>query len=194
MGQVTSFYLLAFLATLCSFFVIASRNPVTSAIYLVCDLFVLAAIYASLNADFVAAIQVIVYAGAVVVLFLFVIMLLNLAPDRREAIGIKLPDVGFTLLTVLSFFTIIILILNEQPIGPAIDPNVKDAVTRSTGNTHAVGLILFSKYVWPFELASFLILASIVGAVFIAKKDKKEAAMSSQKQVASKETSPYGAS
>jgi NADH-quinone oxidoreductase subunit J len=193
MGPTMIFYLLALLATVCSIMVVASRNPVTSAIYLVCDLFILAAIYATLNADFVAAIQVIVYAGAVVVLFVFVIMLLNLEPDQREALGVKLPDIGFTLLTVLCFFTIVILVLNQQPVKIVSQSDIGEVVSQSTGNTHSVGVVLFSKFVWPFEMASFLILASIVGAVFIAKKDKKKAENLASKNIITKETLPNGA-
>jgi len=193
MAQITIFYLLAFLATTCSILVISSRNPVSSAIYLVCDLFILAAIYASLNADFVAAIQVIVYTGAVVVLFLFVIMLLNLAPDQRDTMGLRLPDIGFTLLTVIAFLTMTLFLINEQHPSLNLETVSNQNLTKTEGNTHAVGLILFSKYIWPFELASFLILASIVGSVFIAKKEKKDIAQKATKQLATKEISPHGA-
>jgi NADH-quinone oxidoreductase subunit J len=188
MGELTVFYILAFLATACSLLVVTSRNPVTSAIYLVCDLFILAGIYATLKADFVAAIQIIVYTGAVVVLFLFVIMLLNLAPDQSKSLGIKLPDVGFTILTVICFLIMTGLLVNEQ-----YSRVPAEAVVQARGNTHAVGVLLFSKYVWPFELASFLILASIVGAVFVAKKDKTAGAKGSRSENAvSKEKAVYG--
>jgi NADH-quinone oxidoreductase subunit J len=173
MGQITIFYILSFLATTCSLLVISSKNPVTSAIYLVCDLFILAGIYASLQAEFVAAIQIIVYTGAVVVLFVFVIMLLNLAPNEQNSLGLKLPDIGFTLLTVLSFLIVTLLLVNEQPSVNSSTLGTQEAIAQLGGNTRAVGMTLFTKFVWPFELASFLILAAIIGAVHIAKKDPK---------------------
>lgn len=193
MGQITIFYILAFLATTCSLLVVTSKNPVSSAIFLVCDLFIIAGLYATLKADFVAAIQIIVYAGAVVVLFVFVIMLLNLGPNEQDSMGLKLPDLGFTILTVLSFLIITLLLVNEQPGGMSSGGGSQEAVVQAQGNTHAVGLVMFTRFVWPFELASFLILSAIIGAVFIAKKDSKMRAKSSTVSNAShKEKAVYG--
>src|SRR4051812_17487825 len=94
-----AFHALAGLITLCSLMVICSRNPVTSAVFLVLDLLCMAGLYAQMDAHFVAAIQVLVYAGAIVVLFVFVIMLLNLSTDVRPKISVSAPEVGVLIVT-----------------------------------------------------------------------------------------------
>ncbi len=169
------FYILAALITLCSVMVITSRNPVSAAIFLVGDLFLLAALYASMDAHFVAAIQVLVYAGAIVVLFIFVIMLLNLAPETRRHFTVAAPEVGAIMLTVLGFIVIGFMLALEEPSGITGDAT-NEAIAAAGGNTMAVAMALFTKYLWPFELASFLILLAMIASIVIAKKDKPTAA------------------
>lgn len=170
-SQLLIFYSFAALITFCSLMVIASRNPVSSAIYLIIDLFLLAGLYAQMEAHFVAAIQVLVYAGAVVVLFMFVIMLLNQAPDSRTPRGFSAGEWLVLIMTLISFLAIAILIRIDQPIVTIGDQTV-EAIEKAGGNTYAVGMHLFTKYLWPFELASILILLAIIACVVIAKKDK----------------------
>lgn len=169
----TIFYAFAALIALSSVMVVASRNPVTSAIFLVLDLFLLAGVYAMMDAHFVAIIQVLIYAGAIVVLFMFVIMILNVSPDSRERFNIPASELGVLLLTVVGFIVVGILLARGEP-GVASGPMTAEAIAQAGGNTYVVGMVLFTKYLWPFELASILILLAIIASVVIAKKDKPE--------------------
>ena len=145
--------------------VITSRSAIISALFLVLDLFLLACVYASLNAHFVAAIQLLVYAGAILVLFLFVIMLLNVDPEKEKR-KIKIHEILFFLISLAVFAFI------AWQIRP--DPGTELIATSGDNNTYEVGILLFTRYLWPFELASFLILLAMIASVVIAKKPRKE--------------------
>jgi len=173
MSQELMFYASAFLITICSVMVVTNRNPVVSAIYLVGDLFLLAAVYASLDAHFVAAIQVLVYAGAIVVLFMFVIMLLNLGPEGRAHLRIPAPEFAVLILTVIGFMAIGTMLLTAQPTGVGGDLSAA-AIAADGGNTLNIAKLLFTKFLWPFEISSILILLAVIAAIVIAKKDKKQ--------------------
>jgi len=181
MTQQVLFYIFAALITLCSIGVITVRNPVTAAMYLVSDLFLLAGIYAMMQAHFVAAIQILVYAGAIVVLFIFVIMLLNLGPEARQRLKIPAPELAVLVITTIAFIGVAIMMTNGQPTVPvgALTPK---AVQAAGGNTYVVGMVLFTKYLWPFELSSMLILLATIASVVIAKKDKAKAVKSTRKE------------
>ena len=172
MTQELIFFAFATLITIASVMVVISRNAVASAVFLVGDLFLLAGLYASLEAHFIAAIQILVYAGAIVVLFMFVIMLLNLAPDEtRRRLSIPAPEFAVLIVTVVGFFLMGGMVLLGHG-GASVGDLSPAAITSLGGNTFAVGMVLFTRYLWPFELASFLILLAIVASVVIAKKDK----------------------
>jgi len=171
MTQLHLFYVFAGLITFCSVMVVGSRNPVTSAVYLVFDLFLLAGVYAMMEAHFVAAIQVLVYAGAIVVLFVFVIMLLNLGEEAHGKFRISVPDFVMMGITGLSFVIIAFLVARVPSI-PVVGNMTPEAIEAAGGNTYVVGMVLFTKYLWPFELASILILLAMVASVVIAKKEK----------------------
>ncbi len=173
MSQELMFYATAFLITVCSVMVVTNRNPVVSAIYLVGDLFLLAAVFASLDAHFVAAIQVLVYAGAIVVLFMFVIMLLNLGPEGKAHLRIPAPELAVLVLTIIGFTTIGTLLLTGQApgVGGEWSP---EAIQANGGNTFTIAMVLFTKFTWPFEISSILILLAVIAAIVIAKKDKKQ--------------------
>ena len=167
------FYALAAFITICSIMVVAGRNPVTSAIFLVLDLFFVAALYALLDAHFAAAIQVLVYAGAIVVLFLFVIMLLNLKPDAVKDLKLTLAEAAMLGFTMAGFFIMCVLIGREEPTGLGEGLYTVQSVEAAGGNSYVLAMKMFTSYVWPFELASFLILLAIVASIVIAKKDKR---------------------
>jgi NADH-quinone oxidoreductase subunit J len=171
MTQVHLFYVFAALVTFCSVMVVGSRNPVTSAVFLVFDLFLLAGIYAMMEAHFVAAIQVLVYAGAIVVLFVFVIMLLNLKEEDAGGLRLSVPDVVMMGITGLSF-VIVAFLVARVPSLATVGEMTPEAIAAAGGNTYVVGMVLFTKYLWPFELASILILLAMVASVVIAKKEK----------------------
>lgn len=168
------FHALAGLITLVSFMVVASKHPVKSAVFLVVDLFLLAAVYATLESHFVAAIQVLVYAGAVVVLFLFVIMLLNLQPDQLRGLRFSAPEAVTLILSLIGMFIMIGVSVAGKPTGLGDGSLTVEAVADGGGNTYMVAMKLLTDFIWPFELASVLILLAIVAAVVIAKKDHKD--------------------
>jgi NADH-quinone oxidoreductase subunit J len=145
---------------------VTRRNAVVSALYLVLNFLCLAGLYLTLNAQFIAVIQIIVYAGAIMVLFLFVIMLLNLGDERKLKDGItarKLIGVGMVSALLME---IIYVILSAGPGFPAKD--VDKAI--ATGTIESIGAQLFTTFLFPFEVTSLLLTAAIVGAVVLAKK------------------------
>ncbi len=163
------FYIFATLAVLLAVFMITMKNPVYSAICLVLAFFCLSVIYITLEAEFIAAIQVLVYTGAIMVLFLFVIMLLNLGKDA-ELTEYSGPMrylsilVGFALLIQIGVAAKSVLFnLGEKGVHPI-------EMVRQVGNTEVIASVLFSKYLYPFELASILLLLGMVGAIVISRK------------------------
>lgn len=168
MDEQLAFYILAGIMILASTAVILTRNPIVSATLLIANLFSVACLYALLNAHFVAAIQVLVYAGAIMVLFLFVIMLLNLKKEHLHGPKLSFPEHLVLGLTAATFLYIASLLhQGEQLVTNDVAVNPENA-----SNTFNVGMQLFTKYLWPFEMASFLILLAIIASVVIAKKDK----------------------
>jgi NADH-quinone oxidoreductase subunit J len=163
MVEIGFFYLFATIAVVASLGVILLKNPVTAAMLLVITLCALAAEYVLLGAEFSAAIQVLVYAGAIVILFTFVIMLLNLGQEevgqltgfsKWAMLALMLGGAGVILIQRLSVGSL----PPAVPVGPSVD------------NTYEVGMALFTKYLWPFELASLLILLAMIASIVIAKK------------------------
>jgi len=153
---------LAFLLLVASLGVILQRNPVRSAFSLVVALFLLAVFYVFLEAHLVAALQVIVYAGAIMVLFLFVIMLLRLQPEPRDperTAGRMVAGAMASLFVVqLAFFLRALSVPDRAGTAPRF------------GTTEAVAEALFTRLLLPFEMTSILLLVAIVGAVVLAKR------------------------
>jgi len=156
------FWLMALVIVVTSIGVVAVRNPVRSALNLVANFFALAVLYLLLYAQFVAVVQIIVYAGAIMVLFLFTIMLLNLgAPsEMAERYEWKRPvTIGLALLFVIVLSGGVFARLGQaQPVPDDI------------GTVQMVGKYLFTDWVYPFELTSVLLLVAIVGAIVMAKR------------------------
>ncbi len=180
----TVFYVFAAFAVVTASLCILSRSPISSALWLVSTMFSLAAIYVLLGAQFIAAIQVLVYAGAVMVLFLFVIMLLNLSQTSSDMRG---PSSVAATMVIAGLLLIELFALwrysprrlaAEMAQSPALsDPATlfaagelsrQEAVAR--GVVGSVAAPLFQIYLVPFEITSILLLAAIVGAVVLAKR------------------------
>jgi len=165
----TFFWIFGVIAMAGGLLCITRKNPVGSALWLVVTLFALAAMYVLLDAQFIAALQVLVYAGAIMVLFLFVIMLLNLG--RPGPSDIKGP-VGMGIATLLAGT----LLLQLRVLGQAAPPEAIQlpagamAALQQQGMVAAVAGPLFDAYLIPFEITSLLLLAAIVGAVVLAKR------------------------
>jgi len=161
------FYLFAFLAVLFGFLVVMnpfSLNPVTSAMFLALTIASLAGLFVLLHAFFLAAVQVLVYAGAVMVLFLFVIMLLDLRAEERQRIKISSLVAGLVAAGTLLF--IFFQTLLKSPPARVNAPALE-------GGTRELGTLLFTKYLLPFEIVSILLLVAIIGVILLSKKDLK---------------------
>jgi NADH-quinone oxidoreductase subunit J len=161
------FYIFAFLTLVFGFLVIAnpfSRSPVTSAMFLVLTIVSLAGLFVLLQAFFLAAVQVLVYAGAVMILFLFVIMLLDLRAEERR----KIKALGLVggLVSVGAILGIFLSSLLKAPLGAAESPTL-------AGGTVELGKLLFTQYLLPFEIVSVILLVAMVGVVLLSKKELK---------------------
>jgi NADH-quinone oxidoreductase subunit J len=164
------FWSFAGIAILSGLLCITRRNPVASALWLVVTLFQIAALFVMLNAQFLGVLQVLVYAGAIMVLFVFVIMLLNLG--HLEVSDMKGPA-GIVVATLLAGgvgLQLITLMRATPPRDVALPSGVLDAAVRTQGLVGVVARPLFTDYLVPFEITSVLLLAAIVGAVVLAKR------------------------
>ncbi len=149
--------------------VISFRHPIYSALSLIVTFFSQAGLFVLLGAHFVAAVQVIVYAGAIMVLFLFVIMLLNLGTlSARGALTGKIKGVAIILGILLAVEGIYIAVraLNNTKVGSA-------EASMEPVTTEYIGTLLFSKYLLPFEVTSLILLAALIGVIVLVKRDKQ---------------------
>jgi NADH-quinone oxidoreductase subunit J len=157
------FFLLAALAIAGAVSLIVQRHPIHSALSLIVVMVALAGLYLLLGADFVAAVQIIVYAGAIMVLFVFVIMLLNAGEEERTNLSRIARTAGLPLALAL-------LALLATTIARA--GHVETAPSLPATPTRQLAMLLFREFVFPFELTSFLILIAILGAIVLAQKER----------------------
>jgi NADH-quinone oxidoreductase subunit J len=162
MMQDILFYIFSALALLCGVFVVLGRNPVNSAMFLVLTMISLACIFILLHAFFLAAIQIIVYAGAVLVLFVFVIMLLDLKEEQARKIKLGGAILGGASVVVTAYAFWKSLSETSLPMTPTVE-----------GGTVELGRLLFTNYTLPFEILSVLLLVAMVGVILLSKKDLK---------------------
>ncbi|MBI4924746.1 MAG: NADH-quinone oxidoreductase subunit J [Bdellovibrio sp.] len=164
------FYLFAGIAIAFSLFVVFSKSPISSAFSLIVVFFCFAAIYALLEAHLIAALQILVYAGAIMVLFIFVIMLLGADKEvldfKKSSVFLKCSAVLFCGIGVCGFAWV----LFHSPILIGTGPHSLEKIKMVGGNTRAISELLFSEYVLPFELTSILLLVGIVGCVVLVKR------------------------
>jgi len=156
------FLVLAALTIASALVVVMHRNPIYSALGLVSTLFMLAVLFIGLDAHMIAVLQIIVYAGAIVVLFLFVIMLLNLQVEERSTVSP--PLMGAALVGGLALGGLALLAIVRTPLSAPVP------VHAGFGGTKPLAERLFTVWLLPFELTSLLLLVAIVGAVVIGKK------------------------
>jgi len=164
------FYTLAALIIAFGVLVVTTRNTVHCVLFLVGNFLCVAVVYVLLAAEFLAIIQILVYAGGIVVLYLFVVMLVNLqrppdaAPNRARR-----SRAGFALAAVMLAEISAIVVFSAARPAPAV-ANALPA-SGGLGNTQVVGMLLYSDYLVPFELASMLLLVAMVGAIILARKE-----------------------
>jgi len=166
LGDQIVFWILAAFITFFGVFTMTRRNPVTAVMSLVATFFGLAAMYATLSAHFLAVLQVLVYAGAIMVLFIFVVMILN----REEVAPLALRP-----LRVLGVLAGVYLFVKFIDVVSFELPSVVPAPPSDTfGTVAAVGGMLFKEFLYPFEAISVLLLVSIIGGVVISRSHQKE--------------------
>lgn len=159
-----AFYFLSIIAIFCALMVVFSKNPVHSVLYLVTCFFAIAGHYILLNAQFLAIVNIIVYAGAIMVLFLFVVMMLNL--NRQNELQKSMwtrfsATIGGGILLMVLLGSMKSADMSAQMVTPL----------KNQGTVQAIGKELFSTYLLPFEISSILLFAAIVGAILLAKKE-----------------------
>jgi NADH-quinone oxidoreductase subunit J len=146
--------------------VVINRNPVASALNLVVSFLGLAALFMSLDAYFIGIIQVLVYAGAIMVLFLFIIMLFNLRAEKLRRIN-WVATTGGVVVALAFLMQIFYVVGNFKPAGHPFPP-----LTRSTiDDVHNVGALLFSNYNLPFQIIGVLVLVATIGVVVLSKRE-----------------------
>ena len=175
------FVVLAAVAIVASIAMVLARNSIHSALFLVLTFFCLAVLYLTLNAEFLAVIQIVVYAGAIMVLFLFVITLLN--PGREEsddrlraqrpaafALGLALIAEIALLLRSTTVRDLLGAFPPATPFTEQVTATFVNGAPAALGNTQALGFELFSTYLLPFEVISLVLLLAVVGAIVLAKR------------------------
>jgi NADH-quinone oxidoreductase subunit J len=171
MEEAIIFYVLAAITLLSALGVVSVQRPLYNALFMIVTMIGLAGLYVALHAEFIAMVQLIVYAGAVMVLFLFVIMLLNLErfvlPAKPLTSRWLLGAAGAALIAVIMIPIFMAYSMSVEPKGGEITQGVMD-------NTATLGKALFTKYLVPFEVASILLLAAIIGAVILVRRPQEE--------------------
>lgn len=160
-----TFYFFATLAVVSAVLVVTSKNAIHSAVFLITTLLATAGIYLGLRAEFLFAVQIILYVGGIMVLFIFVIMLVNLDVAVRQIQFNRQSSVALVL--ALTFAALVPAAIHYGRSMKLPPPRTIAAVA---GNTETVGQVLFERYMLPFEIASILLLVAMIGAVVLAKK------------------------
>jgi NADH-quinone oxidoreductase subunit J len=156
----------AFAIIVLSLLVVTRKNPVHSVMWMLLLFFHIAGLYLFLNAEFIAAIQVIVYAGAILVLFLFVVLLLNLREEMAIKQFVSSWKAGLFIAGLL--FVAVVNAIGSHVKGPAGKYSVE--AIRSETHVKALGKLLYTEYLFPFEIASLILLVAVIGAVVLAKR------------------------
>ena len=165
------FVVMALMATGSSLMMVTRKNPIHSALWLIVTFFSVAVLYVLLNATFIAVAQVLVYAGAIMMLVLFVIMLIHLEWGAQWGTKRSFPKVIGAIITIILFLQVLAGIYTYSNVGQHGIYTAQKLV--EIGNTRAVGTLLYGKYAFTFEVASILLLVGIVGAVMLARKRKE---------------------
>jgi NADH-quinone oxidoreductase subunit J len=160
------FFFLAAIAVLGAISLILQRHPIHSALSLIVVMIALAGLYLLMGAEFVAAVQIIVYGGAIMVLFVFVIMLLNAGVEERTNVSKMAGWAGLPLAIALMGFL-------AAAVARSTDRVQAVAQSGAPAPTKVVAGLLFQEFVYPFELTSFLILVAIIGAIVLAQREKQ---------------------
>lgn len=162
--QLAIFFVLAVIAVIGALSLIFQRHPIHSALSLIVVMVALAGLYLLMGAEFVAAVQIIVYGGAIMVLFVFVIMLLNAGSEERTNASKLASIAGVPLAVALLGFLAAAIARSHEGVQTGLQAG-------TIADTHKISLMLFQEFVYPFELTSFLILVAILGAIVLAQRE-----------------------
>jgi len=170
MGEAIAFYVISALILGFALLVVSTKNTVHAVLFLVLNFLAVAALYVLLTAQFLAVIQVLVYAGGIVVLYLFVVMLVNLKrPPEDHSAAQRRPWLGFVLSgAVLAQLAAILL---WGGVGAAGNSAAAQSSDLAMNNVERIGMLLYTDYLIPFEVASMLLLVAMVGAIILAKRE-----------------------
>jgi NADH-quinone oxidoreductase subunit J len=165
--EIVLFIIFASVCVVSSVLMITCPNPIMSALFLVLNFAALAGLYLTLNAQFIAVAQVIVYAGAIMVFFLFVIMLLN--PEKEKKFFEQKPKLKIFIVVIVALvlLQIVYIIFLSKP-SNTISTELAKSI--DAGTVETIGREMFTKYILPFEAAGYLLLAATIGALVLAKK------------------------
>ena len=160
------FYLFSFIITACAVMVISSRNPVHSVLFLILAFFNSGALFVILGAEFLAMMLVIVYVGAVAVLFLFVVMMLNINFSKIKEGFQKYFPIG-SLIGFILFIEIILMVFSGDLL-----VNKNNELNDNIPNTHMIGSLLYTEYIYVFQLSGLILLVAMVGAIVLTLRDR----------------------
>lgn len=160
-------YFFSFAAVVAAVFMVAQKNPMLSAISLIANFFCLAGLYLMLHAQLLAVLQIVVYTGAIMVLVIFVIMLLNLGDEKKLIERFDMWKIAGII--IVAGFLLEMIYIFGWSLGAGSNANLSEEAAR-IGEVEAMGRAMFSKFLLPFEVTSILLLVAIVGAVVLAKK------------------------
>jgi NADH-quinone oxidoreductase subunit J len=164
------FYLFAGLCVASAFMVVAARNPVHSVLYLILAFVNAAGLFVMMGAEFLAMILIVVYVGAVAVLFLFVVMMLDV--DFAELKQGALQYLPISLLIGGIFLAELFLVVGAWVIGPGVPQTIVAPISTSMSNTQALGLVLYTQYVYFFQAAGMILLVAMIGAIVLTLQHK----------------------
>lgn len=168
------FLVLSAVTLLCALMVVIARNPIYSVIFLILTMFSLTGHYVLLHAQFIAVINIIVYTGAIMVLFLFVLMLMNMNASNEPNKSMIWKSLAAVI--AIGTFSTMVMIYIKNTVGISILPTTDSAIGQNLppdfGYVKPLGKMLFTEYVFPFEVASILFIAAMTGAVFLGSREK----------------------
>ncbi len=159
------FYLFAGICVASAFMVIASRNPVHSVLYLILAFVNAAGLFVMMGAEFLAMILIVVYVGAVAVLFLFVVMMLDVDFAELKQGALQYLPIGILIGGI--FLAELLLVVGAWAIGPGVPQTIVAPISAKVSNTEAIGLVLYTQYVYFFQAAGMILLVSMVGAIVL---------------------------
>jgi NADH-quinone oxidoreductase subunit J len=159
------FYFFAGICVASAFMVIASRNPVHSVLYLILAFVNAAGLFVMMGAEFLAMILIVVYVGAVAVLFLFVVMMLDVDFAELKQGALQYLPIGMLIGGI--FLAELLLVVGAWAIGPAVPQAITAPISAQVSNTEAIGLVLYTQYVYFFQAAGMILLVSMVGAIVL---------------------------